>query len=367
MKFTCQAKDLKDKIQNLARISLKTGLDPIFECIYLENEDHNLTLRSANTEIIAEQNMPVKAEINGLCLVNAALLSKVLSNISKSSDIVTFERVDNVLVIQNENNRTEIDLYNESMFPKIQNGGEKMFSINRVKFLDLIKSVAFCAATTEIKPEIASIYLYNKDNNLYAVATDSYRLSENCIPFEEESQVSLLIPQKNINQILAILGDEESEAIDVIKHNELILFETKTSFVSTRLTNGSFPDYKQLFPKEFLFNFSVRKEVLQNALELSSIITNQTPICSFEYNKDKQTIKISSEEKGIGQMSKEITVKSENLEDIKVFYNSNYFLEGLSKLNGDNVILSYTTTNRPVFIKSEQNTNFTYLLMPINR
>ena len=137
--------------------------------------------------------------------------------------------------------------------------------------------------------------------------------------------------------------------------------------MSTRLTNGSFPDYKQLFPKEFLFNFSVRKEVLQNALELSSIITNQTPICSFEYNKDKQTIKISSEEKGVGQMSKEITVKSENLEDIKVFYNSNYFLEGLSKLNGDNVTLSYTTTNRPVFIKSEQNTNFTYLLMPINR
>lgn len=367
MKFTCQAKEIKERIQNLARISLKTGLDPIFECIYIESDGHNLTIRSANTEVIAEQNTPIKGEINGSCLVNAALLSKVLSNISKSSDVITFERVDNVLKIQNLNNYTEIDLYNETMFPKIQNGGDKILSINKGVFVDLLRSVSFCAATTEIKPEIASIYIYIKDDQIYSVATDSYRLAEKHVYFEEDTQINLLIPQKNINQILSILESEEEDNLDLIKNEDVLILETKTSFISTRLTNGSFPDYKQLFPKEFTTTFSLRKEVLQNALELSSIITNQTPICSFEYNKDKQSILIASEEKGVGQMSKEININSENTEDIKVFYNSNFFLEGLSKLLGDSVVLKYTTTNRPVFIQSEQDLNFTYLLMPINR
>jgi DNA polymerase-3 subunit beta len=367
MKFTCQASEIKEKIQTLARVSQKTGLDPIFECIYIQNEDHNLTLRAANTEIIAEQNTPIKGEINGSCLVNATLLSKVLLNISKSSDVVTFEKVDNVLRIQNNKNHTDIDLYNESMFPKIQNGGDKILSIQKDILINIIKSVAFCAATTEIKPEIASVYLYIKDGKIYTAATDSYRLAEKHVFFESDSQLSMLIPQKNINQILSILDQEKENDLDIIKNGDHIIFETKSSFISTRLTEGSFPDYKQLFPKDFEFSFSVRKEVLQNALELSSIISNQTPICSLEYNNETQSINISSEEKGVGQMTKEVPVKSEHKENIKVFYNSNYFLEGLSKINGDNVVLKFTTVNRPLFIENQEDLSFVYLLMPINR
>lgn len=367
MKFTCQASEIKEKIQSLAKVSQKTGLDPIFECVYIQNEDHNLTLRSANTEIIAEQNIPIKGEINGSCLVNASLLSKVLSNIAKSSDVITFEKIDNTLRIQNNKNHTDIDLYNESMFPKIQNGGEKIFSISKDLFIEVVRSVAFCAATTEIKPEIASVYLYTKDGKLYSAATDSYRLAEKSVFFEGENQLNILIPQKNISQILSILDQEKENDLDIVKNDDHIIFETKNSFISTRLTEGSFPDYKQLFPKEFEFSFSVRKEVLQNALELSSIINNQTPICSMEYNAENQTILINSEEKGVGQMTKEIPVKSEHKEDIKVFYNSNYFLEGLSKINSENISLKYTTTNRPLFIQNEEDISFIYLLMPVNR
>ena len=98
--------------------------------VFTESDGHNLTIRSANTEVIAEQNTPIKGEINGSCLVNAALLSKSSVQYIKSSDVITFERVDNVLKIQNLNNYTEIDLYNETMFPKIQNG-DKILSINK--------------------------------------------------------------------------------------------------------------------------------------------------------------------------------------------------------------------------------------------
>lgn len=367
MKFTCQASEIKEKIQTLARVSQKTGLDPIFECVYIENENHNLTLRSANTEIIAEQNIPIKGEINGSCLVNASLLSKILSNIAKSSDVITFEKIDNVLRIQSNKNHTDVDLYNESMFPKIQNGGSKILTIQKDVFVDVVKNVAFCAATTEIKPEIASVYLYTKDGQLYSAATDSYRLAEKHVFFETDNQLNILIPQKNIGQILSILEQEKENNLDIIKNGDQIIFETKNSFISTRLTDGSFPDYKQLFPKEFMFSFSVRKEVLQNALELSSIINNQTPICSMEYNPENQTILISSEEKGVGQMTKEIPIKSEHNESLKVFYNSNYFLEGLSKINSENILLKYTTTNRPLFIQNEEDNTFVYLLMPINR
>lgn len=367
MRFTCQASEIKEKIQTLARVSLKTGLDPIFECIYIQNEDHNLTLRTANTEIVAEQNIPIKGEVNGSCLVNANLLSKVLSNIAKSSDIVTFEKIDNVLRIQNLKNHTDIDLYNESLFPKIQNGGTKIIGIQKDIFVELIRSVAFCAATTEIKPEIASVYLYTKDNNIYSVATDSYRLAEKHIPFETDEQINMLLPQKNINQILSILDQQQDDNLDIIKNGDSIIFETKNSFISTRLTDGSFPDYKQLFPKSFEFSISTRKEVLKNALELSSIINNQTPICVLEYKGDEKIILISSEEKGVGQMNKEVPVKSEYIENIKVSYNSNYFLEGLSKTDGENINLKYTTVNRPLFIQNEEDLSFIYLLMPVNR
>lgn len=119
------------------------------------------------------------------------------------------------------------------------------------------------------------MFVYTKDNFIYSVATDSYRLAEKTIPNEKDFDFSFLIPQKHIGEILQIINEEEGDIL--LSRNESILSLTGTTLtLSIHTITGHFPDYRQLFPKEFTTIASLSKEELQKALLLTTFLMNNT-------------------------------------------------------------------------------------------
>jgi DNA polymerase III sliding clamp (beta) subunit (PCNA family) len=58
---------------------------------------------------------------------------------------------------------------------------------------------------------------------------------------------------------------------------------------------------------------------------------------------------------------------SEEEAQIDINYNTNYILEGLQKIHGDKLVLSFNAPNKPLFIRSSNSLVFNYLITPINR
>jgi DNA polymerase-3 subunit beta len=372
MKFEINSIKLLKAINQVGKARNKNNLNNYLGNIYIKAEENNLILRATNLEITCEKYTPMKGIVNGECLINGDVLTKISNHFSNLDTNVICELVDEVFTISYLKNKIQLKTVKLEDFPNIPSSGSFLTNIKLKTYINLIRSVAFCASTSEIKPEISSIYIYSKNGELYSVATDSFRLAEKRIVFNnKEEDINILISQKNINEKISILEgmldeDEEGE-VEMYSNDNILTIQKDNTTLAIRSINGNFPDYRQLFPKEWNTKVKIDKIELKNTLNLSTVFVNNYSYIDLEVNKEEGVIKTRSKNDKVGALEREINIKSINGDSISASYNSNYFLEGLNHINSDDVELLFTVNNRPVFLKDSKDESFIYLLMPLNK
>ncbi len=363
MKFECKGNVFIKAVQQVSRARSKTQSQNQLQDIHLEMNDHLLTLRATNLELFCEKSIPVKGVVNGACLLQGETLLRIVSTFISNDITFICEIIDGVFSITTEKGVIEIKTTPYEDFPTLPKQGEQVGVMTREEVVTLLREVSFCSATTDIKPEISSVFLYTKDNLIYSVATDSYRLAEKTIQNNKELEFSFLIPQKHIGEIIQILNEEEGDLL--LSKNESILSLTgQTVTLSIHTITGHFPDYQQLFPKEFTTTVTLSKEELQKSLLLTTFFNEQYSQVECIFTDNKCTLHSKNEK--VGQVTHTINAVKEG-EDIEVKYNNKFFLEVLPHIEGDSITCMFTTPNRPLFIQGKQDITFTYLLMPLNR
>lgn len=371
MKLKTLSSEFIKNVTLISKVITKSNINPLFECVFLKLENNTLIIRGTNLEVVAEANISVKGEISGQVMLKPEILVKVLNSISNSTLNLNIELNGNSLIISDDNqNEYEFDIFGIDEIPKLPTDLNNSIEIKKEQFTNLLKSVIFCASKSDIKPEISSVYIYKNNDTLVSVATDLYRLAEKTIYINNisEKEFNVILPQKNILNILPII-EEMNEDIIIEFYSDGILIRDSKISLATRVVNGNFPDYKQLFPKEFIFEIDLNKQVLLKSLQISNIMNSEYSFCEFDILKEKSKILIKAKGKSIGNVKSYIDFKTEKgeAEEISVNYNSNYFLEGVQKMHGENIYLKYTTQNKPLFINSDSDLSFKYLLMPLNR
>lgn len=373
MKFEINSIKLFKIINQVGKARNKNTLNSYLNNIYIKSENNTLTMRATNLELTCEKSVSMKGVINGECLINGDILTKFSNHFTNIDTNIICELIDDVLNISYLKNKIQLKTTKLEDFPNIPNSGNYLTNINLKTYINLIKSVAFCASTSEIKPEMSSVYLYSKDGELVSVATDSFRLAEKKITFDNNNEdINILISQKNINEkisILESLKDEENseEEIEIYSSENILTIQNENTILAIRSINGNFPDYKQLFPKEWITKVKVNKTELKNSLNLSTIFVNNYSYVDLDILVEDKIIKTKSKNDRVGALDKEIIPESITGENISVSYNSNYFLDGISHILSEDIELLFTQQNRPLFIKDGQDESFTYLLMPLNK
>lgn len=363
MKFECKGEVFIKAVQQVSRARSKTISQNYLQDIHIELDTHLLTLRATNLELFCEKSIPVKGLTNGQCLLQGETLLRILTTFQSNDTTLICEVIDGIFSITTEKGVIEIKTTPYEDFPTLPKQGTIIGSLSKNELTSLLKEVSFCSATTEIKPEIASIYLYTKNDLIYAVATDSYRLAEKTIQNEKNLEFSLLIPQKHVVEIMQILNEEDGD-INLSINDSVLSLSSPNLTLSIHTITGHFPDYQQLFPKEFLTTVTISKQDLQKALTLTTFFNEQYSQVECIFTENKCTL--HSKNETVGQVTHTITSKKEG-EDIEVKYNNKYFLEVLPHISGDSITCKFTTANKPVFIQGIQDVTFTYLLMPLNR
>jgi DNA polymerase-3 subunit beta len=363
MKYECLGDHFIHAVELVAKARSKSNQTAHLQDIYLNLEDHILTLRATNLEIICEKSISVKGIHNGEVIVKGDILVKAVNTLKNKTKALTCEVIEGVFVISSGKDVLEIKTTPQEDFPTLPNEGEEILTLSQEQFSKNIREVLFCVATTEIKPEIASVYMYTTGDELISVGTDSYRLAEKRTQLKENKQINILIPGRILSDTLAILEGDEGDIV-LSKKEGTLTFTKQTLTLCIQTTQGQFPDYKQLFPKEHTTVATILKEDLTKALTATSLFTeNYTPLtCQIE----NKTLILQTKNETLGSATQIINIQQDGA-DIQANYNNRYFLDTLPHLSGKNLTLSFTTANRPVVIKSSEDDTFTYLLMPVNR
>ena len=160
MKFECRGDTFIKAIQQVSKARSKVQSHNSLQDIHLEITNHLLTLRATNLELFCEKSISVKGIVNGSCLLQGETLLRILSTFSSKDVIFSCEIVGGVFAITTEKGVIEIKTTPYEDFPTLPPQGEQIGIISQENFSDLLKEVSFCSATTDIKPEISSVFIY---------------------------------------------------------------------------------------------------------------------------------------------------------------------------------------------------------------
>lgn len=365
MKIKCSVEKLKNAVSTADKMTGKNLTLPILHSILLVASGKTLKIRSTNLNVGIEIEVPATIEKEGVVVVKGDILANVCNNLSLNNEII-LSLENNNLNIESSKTKTLIKSLPADEFPALPNVEGDIFEIKKDILLDGIKSVAFSAAVSEIKPEISSIYLYSDDNILHLVATDSFRLAEKKIKIKNLPDITkILIPFKNINDLIRAL-EISGENIRVSYSRNQISISGNGVYFTSRLIDGGFPPYQLIIPKEELTKVVLMKQELINTLKISNIFTDKFLQVVFNVNPSKKQITISSKNSDVGSSLSVIDSVIEG-EEIEVICNLKYFLDVFQSISGDSVSLSFTIPTKPVVIRSVNDNSFLYLLMPTNR
>ncbi|MCC6323577.1 DNA polymerase III subunit beta [Candidatus Nomurabacteria bacterium] len=365
MKIECTTNKIKNAIIQAERITGKNLTLPVLGSILLIANQKLLTIRATNLSIGVDIKIPVKIKEEGIVAIRGDILSNLFSNTTKDN-IVTFESVDNTLHVTLDNNKSVIKTIPHEDYPTLPIVSGNEFVISSKKLTEGLKSVYYSASISDIKPEIGSVYIYPEDDNLFFVATDSFRLAEKKIKLKQHLDFSgFLLPYKNVVEIIKIFDNINEDITITINKNQASI-TTPNLYFTTRLVDAVFPDYKQIIPKEYTTTATILKQDFINSLKISNIFSDKFNQITIKIDPNKKVFELLSKNNDIGENTTNVQTALTG-EGVEVNFNYKYITDAFQSINTDSITIFLYGNTKPTVIKPVGDNTFMYLVMPMHR
>lgn len=365
MKIECLLEKINTRVQYVAKIAGRSSTLPALQGVYIEAKNGAVICTATNLELGIETRCTAKVEEEGSVLVSADMISKILSNIDQGEKNIHIETKRSTVGITTQKNTISVNTLPREEFPSLPQVEGVSITVPKKVIIDGIRSVFFAAAHSDIKPEIASIYIYSDVGEMVFVATDAFRLAEKRIKTKTQEQIQVLLPYKNITDILRVL-DYMEEEVTLTYSETMLSLRDSSIYLTSRVTDGMFPDYKRIIPQETLTEVVVLKQDITNSLKLTSIFSDTFNQITFKTEKENNQIVIHTNNQQIGESNHTIHAKITG-EDIESNFNHTFLQDVLPVLQKESMTYSFTTKNKAMVVRASGDTSFLYLIMPLNR
>ena len=343
--------------------STKAGL-PILSNVLLRAEENQLTLTATDLNLATVVYVNAKAKKNGTITVPAKLLSEFVSNLPKENVKITAK--DEKLTISAGKYKSTINGILADDFPELPKIDEKeaaTFKISVDIFKEAVNEVIIAASNDTTRPALTGVFFNTFEGALYIAATDGYRLADRKFVNDVKSEVKAIIPTAALREVLSSLSDN-MENVEILVTDEQIRFRMGEVEITSKLIDASFPDYRQLIPKDSKATLILDKAEVIRMTKVAALFARESGgsvVC--EAKAEAGTFSIYAVASEIGENSSDIEV--EVPEDGKVVLNSRYLLDAINATTENKISFSFSGKLAPVVIKNEKSDEYTHIIMPL--
>lgn len=366
MHTTTTKESLQKGLDIVSRVSTKHQTLPVLQCVLIKVDKENITLTSTNLEMGVSATIPGSVKSVGVVAVPAQVLNQTINLINQKD--ISLEVNNNTLTIESKGSKTEITTLNHEEFPTIPTISNTKQEIKATLLGFGIKTAAFAASQSSIKPELGSVYIHQKkEHTLTFVATDSFRLVEKTI--QQQGVVldePIMVPFRNALEISRICDVVGGSAQMQVSENQLSLSFGEGVYITSRLTEGSFPDYQGIIPKEFTTNTTLFTADLIQALKITNIFSNTFMQVRVSLDSKNNTLNLGADNRDVGKTANTISGVVEG-EDLELSFNQRYVSEPLPHFTDESVVLRFAGVGRPMVIEGASDHSLRYLVMPMNK
>ena len=368
MKLKIRKNVLLEALNNVSKAISSKNIVPILSGIKFDLSKEKLVLTASDNDITIQTEI-LKSDIDEVDSVGSIVIKGkyVLDIIRKLDDnFINLEIVDDhKILIYTENSEFNLNGIDAKEYPAVDlDLSDNFITISNKEFKNLINQTNYAASSDEARVVLTGCNVKVSEDTLECSATDSYRLALKRIKIKNNvTSNDIIIPSKNLSELLKILPFDDESNIDIHIFNNKIIFKFENILFQSRLISGSYPNTKNLIPNDKLFDLKVNKRDFFNMVDRASILNNDRDnnIITLELNNG--LLKITSMSLEIGKVEEKMQVDCK--ENIKISFSSRYMMDALRTLDSDDVILTFVGEIKPILLKEAANDDLVCLILPI--
>ena len=366
MKFICKCEDLKREVSFANAFTSKRNALSITSNILLENSNNTLTIKSTDTKSGFKSYLEVDTVVPGSTTVMSEKFMDILKNIDSSIDLEISVENDLLTIKGLSNSIFEVNIrtVDPSIFPALEEmSDEDMFTLGQKNFFDMIDKTAFAVGKDETRFFLTGVYMEKSDDEkLVLVSTDGKRLAMVKRKLEQDipSFIPAIIPVQFLSSIMTI-GSGDGVLSLGFKGN-FVFANIEGRMIYATLITGNYPNYEKVIPSSFKNSCKIRTNDLISAMNLNSVlIESKSRRIFFDINQDGIMLSVEDSDGN----SRNIVKCDYEGEEIKLIFNFNYLFDSIKKIDTEFLSLNINTTSSAIGIKSEPESDYIFIIMPI--
>ncbi len=366
MKLKIQKEAIQHALQGIQGIVDKKTTMPILSHFLLKV---NKTASIMATDLDIALRGPLKADIiskGGLC-IPARKLFEIAREVE--GDILLEAQDNNWIKVTSGKSTFKLMGLPEEDFPALPEViTSEEITIKADMLRDMIEKTIYATGESDTRYTLNGLLLHfipkKKNIELKVVGTDGHRLSviavalEGTIPEEKK----LILPKKAAMELKKLIeGSTENISLSINKNH--IFFITDDITLTSRLIEGTYPNYEQVVPKNNEKKVVIDKMALLKALRRTSLMSRErTNAVRFDFEEGKITL--ISMNPDIGEAREEIAAHYKG-EQMSIGYNARYVLDILQVMEGETVSMELQEPLSPTLLLSPAAEGYTCVVMPM--
>jgi DNA polymerase-3 subunit beta len=250
---------------------------------------------------------------------------------------------------------------------------QQFVRMNGTAIVAMLDKTLYAASTDEARYHLNGVFfetLEEKNKRVFRmVATDAHRLSlvDNPEALFDENAWSLfregvIVPRKGLNELRRLLSEGKEDFFVTIR-GRMMFVKRDNIFLSMRLIEGKYADYRRIIPETASNAISVDREGFLASLKRISLMSSDKSR-SVTFSLTPGVLQLSSQSPELGDAKEEISVDYEG-EELRIGFNSRYLIDAVSTIEGEKVLLELKGRQNPGVIRSSVGANHISVVMPM--
>jgi DNA polymerase III subunit beta len=371
MKLSLERTHLQRALAHIQSVVERRATIPILSNVLLRAEAGRLSLTGTDMELEVVEEIAALVHSPGTISVPALTLYDIVRKLPDGSQI-TLTLEGGQLGLVAGRGRYHLPTLPADEFPLLVAGDTPTtLSLKTGDVAGLIDRTRFAISTEETRYYLNGIYLHVKPEAgglmwLRAVATDGHRLALAQLPLPSDVSADMpgvILPRKAVGELRKLLDDAPGGEVRVEIGQARIRFSLPGMVLTSKLIDGTFPDYERVIPNNNDKCLSLEARALLAAVDrVATISSEKSRSIKLNINDHHLVLSASSVEAGSASEDLEVAYKAPQLE---VGFNSRYLMDVAQQLGSHQVELWFADAASPCLIRAPNDPSILFVLMPM--
>ncbi len=368
MKLTIERGLLLKALSHIQSVVERRQTIPVLSNVLIETQGDEVSLRATDNEIEIVEKLPAGVETQGSVTIPAHKLYDIVKKLPEGSQLqmAYVEETGQVSLVSGRSKFALSTLPADGFPSMMVEDTPFSFTVEAKDMVDLIAKTGFAVSMEETRYNLNGIYMHEKkgeESKLTAVATDGHRLA--CagiqLPDGAEGMPGVIIPRKTINE-LSKLAAETDGVVQVSLSANQIRFSLGDIVLSSRLIDGTYPDYEKVIPMNNDKKLQAHAETLSDVIERVSVVSEKSRGIKLSLSNGLLQVFAASVDEGSAEDEMDAVYDGEPVE---IGFNYRYLLDILGQVKSETVQMYLQDSASPVILQDEADDNALYVLMPM--